>query len=137
MSTLAADETYFDGVRRFPLRPLRSEREYKAGAAILFELSEKAEQGKASRGERDYLLALACFIENWDEKKGYLATSALKPLDLLKFLMEQRDMSVSDLGRVFGSQPGASLVLAGKRELSKLQIRAAAGYFRVDSWLFL
>jgi HTH-type transcriptional regulator/antitoxin HigA len=129
-------EAYFDLVRRFPLRPLRSEKEYDRAVAVLFELSEKGETSKLSRGERDYIDGLTRFIEDWDLKQGHLDTSSLTPLGMLEFLMDQHDMSTSDLGRVIGSQSAASLVRNGKRELSKAHLRALAAHFHVEPGLF-
>ncbi len=46
-------------------------------------------------------------------------------------------MNVSDLGKVLGNKTAASLVLSGKRELSKAHIRKLAARFKVDPGLFL
>ena len=50
--------------------------------------------------------------------------------------MEQNEMNSEALGKVLGSKTAASLVLNGKRELSKAHIRKLASRFKVDPGLF-
>ena len=45
-------------------------------------------------------------------------------------------MTVADLGRVLGNKTAASLVLSGKRQLSKSHIRRLAARFKVEPGLF-
>jgi len=65
------------------------------------------------------------------------ARSGIKPLGLLRSLMEQRGMSVSDLGRVIGSQPAASMILNGKRGISRTQAKALGAFFGIDAGAFI
>jgi antitoxin component HigA of HigAB toxin-antitoxin module len=52
--------------------------------------------------------------------------------------MDQQGMNTTDLGKLLGSGPGqASLILNGKRELSKTNIRTLAERFKVSPALFL
>jgi antitoxin component HigA of HigAB toxin-antitoxin module len=46
-------------------------------------------------------------------------------------------MSSADLAKVLGNKTAASLILNGKRELSKAHIRSVAARFKVDPGLFL
>jgi antitoxin component HigA of HigAB toxin-antitoxin module len=59
------------------------------------------------------------------------------PVDRIKHLMRENDLTVSALGKILGSQPAASMVLHGKRELSKAQVRRLAEHFRLDPGYFL
>jgi HTH-type transcriptional regulator/antitoxin HigA len=88
-------------------------------------------------GERDYVEALTMLIQRFEDARRRSALPKLAPIDRLKFLMEQRRMSVGDLGRVIGSQPSASLILRGRREMSKGQILKLARYFAVSPALFM
>lgn len=134
--TLKPARSYLKLVRQFPLRPIASEAEYDAAIAALFPLSEKAETMELDPGEKDYLDALSHFIQRWDEEQGHFNISNLTPLDVLAFLMDQHDMNTNDLGRIIGSQSAASLILNGKRELSKTHIRTLSTHFHVDPGLF-
>src|SRR5213592_3090938 len=98
---LSPAEDYLRLVRRFPLRPLRNAKEYDIAASILDELVLR---NNLSKGESDYLDALSTFVEAYDEKHYPMDTGHLKPLDMLRFLMEQNDMTSADLGRALGSR---------------------------------
>ena len=54
-----------------------------------------------------------------------------------RFLMEQNDMKPADLGRLLGSRSAASMILSGKRALSKTHIRNLATHFKLDASVFL
>ena len=129
--------SYLKWIRRFPLRPIISESEYDQAVAFSFQLTEKAESAPLDSGASDYLAALDHFIKRWDDEQGHLAIAALTGVEMLRFLMDQRGMNVSDFGRVIGSQPSASLILSGKRQLSKSQIRAVANHFKIEPGLLL
>ena len=58
-------------------------------------------------------------------------------MEHLKFLMEQNGMKTIDLGKLIGNRGLASLIVNGKRQLSKAHIRVLAERFRVDPGLFL
>jgi HTH-type transcriptional regulator/antitoxin HigA len=51
--------------------------------------------------------------------------------------MEQRALRPADLTPVFGARSIASLVLNGKRQLSKAHIRKLAEFFHVSPAVFL
>lgn len=123
---------YLKLIRRFPLRAIRSGRAHDQAMKLISQLAP-AEEGSLSAGERDYLDALTVLLEDYDRQ---FEPAHATGLDVLKSLMEARDMSVSDLGRVIGSQPNASLILAGKREMSKAVMRTLGDYFGVEPAVF-
>ena len=129
----AAGDRYIELVRRFPLRPLRNEADYARATQILDGLAVR-EEGSLSRDERDYLETLALLVEAYDADQP--AGPPAEPVDVLKHLMEARDMNTSDLGRVLGSKGVASEVLNGKRSLSKAHIARLAETFHVDVGVF-
>jgi HTH-type transcriptional regulator/antitoxin HigA len=131
---LAPGGDYLRLVRRFPLRPLRNTKEYDIAASILDEL---VLHDNLSKGESDYLDALTTFVEAYDDKHFPIDTGHLKPLDLLRFLMEQNEMSSADLGKLLGSRSAASMILSGKRGMSKSHIRKLATRFKLDASVFL
>jgi HTH-type transcriptional regulator / antitoxin HigA len=128
---------YFDLVRAFPLRPIRSEVEHSKAAAVLLKLAKSKPESEMDIGERDYFEALVMLMQRFEQTCRDSALPKLTPVDRLKFLMEQQGMSVNDVGRLIGSQPSASLILHGKRSMSKAQILKLAAHFRVSPGLFL
>lgn len=59
------------------------------------------------------------------------------PTEMLKFLMEQRDLKQRDIVHLFGSSGIASEVINGKRAISKTQAKALAEFFHVSPELFI
>ena len=120
-------------VQRFPLRPIRTERSHNRAMKLVRELAPAGE-GTLSAGQQDYLDALAVLLEDYDRQHDSL--SQLSGLDVLRSLLEARDMSVTELGKVIGSQTNASLILAGKRGLSKAVMVKLGGFFNVAPTVF-
>jgi HTH-type transcriptional regulator / antitoxin HigA len=129
-------DDYLDLILEFPLRPLRSEREYKTAIAVLDRMAVRPE-GSLSPGEQDYLETLTLLVEAYDEQHFKIQTAHLGPVEMLKYLMEQSGMKRADLGRLLGNKPLASLILNGQRGLSKTHIRILADHFKVEPSLFL
>jgi len=127
---------YLKLIRRFPLRPLRSDDEYQEAVQVLDALAVRPE-GSLSPGEQDYLDALTLLVQARDDERFNLETADLSPLEVLRYLMEQSKMRSADLGRLLGNRALASMILNGHRGLSKTHIRILADHFRVDSSLFL
>jgi HTH-type transcriptional regulator / antitoxin HigA len=80
---------------------------------------------------------LSRFIEDYERDQKQFQMKRLRPLELLKHLREENEMSTTDLGYVLGSRGLASEVLNGKRGLSKMLIARLAARFGVDPGLFL
>lgn len=130
----AVADDYLRLVRRFPLRPLRDERDYDGAVAILDELVVRSD---LSPGETDYVDALTRFVEDYDDAHHPLAHFQATPLEVLRHLVERAGMTTSDLGRVIGSKGVASEILRGKRELSKSHIKLLSAHFNVSPAVLL
>ncbi len=128
--------TYLALIDLFPLRPLRSARDYATALEVLDSLAVRPE-GSLSQGEQDYLDTLTMLVEAYDEDHHSLEGQRPDPVSMLKYLMQERGMTQADLARLLGNRAAASLVLGGKRELSKSHIRKLAVHFRVSPALFL
>jgi HTH-type transcriptional regulator / antitoxin HigA len=131
MPTLA----YLALVKRFPLRPLRSERDYAAATEILDSLVVR-DEGSLDAGEQDYLDTLSMIVEAYDQQHDKVASERHDPLSMLKYLMQESGMSQADLGRLLGNRALASLILNGHRQLSKRHIGILASHFKVSAGLF-
>ena len=130
----AVSDDYLALIRELPIRPLKTVSDYKLAQAILDRLVGRED---LSAGQVDYLAALVRFVEDHERERRMGHLERLKPLELLKYLMEENDMNTSDLGYVLGSRGLASEVLNGKRGLSKMLIAKLSQRFRVDPSLFL
>jgi HTH-type transcriptional regulator/antitoxin HigA len=119
-----------------PLKTLCNDREHAEAVRVLARLLGRPD-GRLSAGERDYIEVLGRLMEEYANRKYPVVRRKYPPLDMVKFLMGEHQMTTSDLGRILGSMTAASLVLNGKRQLSKAHIRKLAARFKVDGGLFL
>ena len=65
--TRKTPDTYFELVKRFPLRPIRTEAEHRTGLDLVNELL--ARSNTLDRGESDYLEMLAGLLEKYEVKQ--------------------------------------------------------------------
>lgn len=123
-------------INAFPLRPLRSERDYDDAIAVLDSLAVRPE-GSLDRGEQDYFDTLTLLVEAYDREHHDPGTKPRDPISMLAYLMDESGMTQASLGRLLGNRALASLILNRHRELSKAHIRKLAGHFKVSPALFL
>lgn len=133
--TAKLDKRFAELIRECPLRPIRNDREFWRAMKIAGKLAVY-DEGTLSPAEQDYLDTLSVLIEDYERNHSSEMPEAT-PLEMLKHLMEEHDMNISDLGRVIGSQSNASLILSGKREISKRVMRLLSRHFGVEPSAFL
>ena len=103
---------------------------------MLAEVEKLMAKGEDLSPEEDALLRLmATLIQDFEEK--FYQPREATPLEVLRHLMEARDLKQSDLLEVFGSKGIASEVINGKRAISKTQAKALAKFFGVSADLFI
>jgi HTH-type transcriptional regulator/antitoxin HigA len=134
--TIKATEEYMALIRRFPLRPIRNEKNLDAASEMFSELVLKA--GHRSADENDYLAILGKLIREYEDAHQNQLAPPMTPQRALASLMEDNHLSQSELARTIDVP--ASLIsefLAEKRGLSKNLIVRLAGHFKVSPELFL
>jgi HTH-type transcriptional regulator/antitoxin HigA len=132
MSTLTVSPEYGALLRKVAPKVIRTERENEAYTEILYELDQRPKTLTAAEKELAELLTL--LIEDFEEKRYALPRA--KPLEVVRFLMEQHGLLQKDLVDVFGTRSIVSEVLSGKRELNKEQIARLSARFHVSPELF-
>lgn len=126
-------DSYLDLVRQFPLRPIRTNAEYKAATAVMERLALVGE-ADLDGGQRDYLDALDEFISAYDRKAMANRPRRGSPHQRLRSLVAEAGLSQRDLQRILGCGHSlVSMLLGGKRELSKDNIRQLAKYFKLSA----
>ncbi len=128
------DKKYLDRIKRFRLKPICSEAENDLAAKICDDLLDNFDS--LSQAEHDYLEVLSRLIEDfesqWQEEKF------VELRELLKFLMEQNNLSQTDLIPEFGSSSRVSEYLSGRRaNLSLPQILKLAKRFKLSPTAFI
>jgi len=127
-------DSYLDLIQEYPLRPIRSETEAKHAAQILDRFFPR---GNLDTGTSDYIHALATLLADYEERRDPVDTSHITGIAMLKHLMEQNEMSIADLGRLLGNSGLASLILQGKRAISKGNAKILAKRFGVEAGAFI
>jgi HTH-type transcriptional regulator / antitoxin HigA len=127
------EDQYLTLVRRFPLRPLRSDADLDAAVAVIDVLLDRP---TLTTPEQDYLDVLSDLIEAYEA-----ATVPIRPVgdaELLRFLIEQKRVTQAEAASDAGiAESTISEVLAGKRKLNRTQIGKLARYFHVEPGAFL
>jgi HTH-type transcriptional regulator / antitoxin HigA len=132
----AVTDDYLKLVLQFPLRPIRTASQYDDSRRIHLELMSRADTD-LNEEELDYVQVLGHLIREYDEAHSTLRRKKSSPIQRLKFLMEENGMNTIDLGKLVGGSGQASLILNGKRQLSKTNILTLARRFKVNPSLFL
>ena len=110
---------------------ITSEAENDAALAVAEELAHRPNK---SPEENALLELLVIWIKKFEEEAYPIPISS--PLNMLKHLMEARDLKQEDLVGIIGSRGVVSEVINGKRSISKAQAIALGKFFHVDTGLF-
>jgi len=127
-------KTYDRLVAMLPPRPVHDEVDLDN---VLEVIDRLAVLRKRTHDQEDYLEALSVFAEKYEDEHEPIRTDDLDPIELLKSLMQHREMSASDLGRLLGQRELGQKILTGKRQLSKAHILKLAKHFAVSPAVFL
>lgn len=131
-SASGAETDYFELVRRFPLRPIRTDAGLREAIAVIDHLLELPD---LSSDAADYLDVLGRLVEDYEDEHVHIPD--VRGTAALLHLMEENDLKQKDLAHLFGGKSALSEVLNGKRELSKRQIQRLRDYFGVPADLFI
>jgi HTH-type transcriptional regulator/antitoxin HigA len=128
-------DRYLELVRQFPLRPIRTKREYLAATKVMEALAVRGEDD-LNHDELDYLDVLTNLVEAFDKEHCPEPVEGT-PLERLKALIEESGTTTANLGRLLGSSGLASQIMLGRRQLSKTHIRILSKHFKLSADYFL
>jgi len=116
--------------------PIRNEHDYERMQAVLDELLNVVGD------DEDHLLAdlldvVGLLVAQYEEENTPGLLTPSKPLEILKFLMDQHGLKQSDLRKEIGTQGVVSEILSGNREINARQAKALAKRFGVSPAVFL
>jgi HTH-type transcriptional regulator / antitoxin HigA len=114
---------------------LRTEDEYDEAVRMLDELLDR----DPASGTEDYDLLefLSVLVEAYEAKHYPDEMFATTPQDVVEFMLEQKGMQRGDLAEIIGGKSRVSEFFAGKRELSRTQIRALRDMLGIPADLLL
>ena len=125
--------TYGALVAMLPPRPIRDD----VDLANATEMIDRLAGFELNADQEDYLEALSTFVEAYEARRFPMIDSRMTPLDALRALLAEHDMTASDLGRLLGNRTLGAAILAARRSLSKAHVRKLADHFKVDPGVFL
>jgi HTH-type transcriptional regulator/antitoxin HigA len=129
----SAGDRYFELVKRFPLRPIRSDAELDGAIAVINALLDRDD---LDAGEEDYLDVLGDLVRKYEEEAHPLPP--LSDADMLRHLIETRETTQAKVSHATGiAESTVSEILTGKRGLSRKHIEALARHFKVSPAVFL
>lgn len=124
-------EKYIELLQKFPPRPITSESDFKATQIIVNQLLDKLE---LTPEEEDYLDVLGTLISEYEKKEDII--SDIYGIELLKALIEERNLKQKDLVPIFKTESIISDILNGKRQLTTRHIQELAGFFNLSPAVF-
>lgn len=131
-SELPLDDDYFALVRVFPLVSIHDDAHLTKALAVVDRL---VDQSNRSSGEESYLSALTDLVETYENAR--ISIPASSGVEVLRHLMEENDLSQSDLAPIFGTPSIISDVLSGKRRLALSHIRRLSEHFGLPADAFI
>jgi HTH-type transcriptional regulator/antitoxin HigA len=134
MSSLTTldEKSYGQLLRRTLPHVVRTEEEC---ARLTDELMRLDERDDLTLEESELAKLLAVLINDYEERRYPIRKA--NPQQVLKHLMEARNLTQKDLWRLFGSKGITSEVFHGKRSISKAQAKKLAQFFHVGVELFI
>ena len=99
------------------IKPIRTKRDYDAALKTV----ESLMNARAGTAEGDHLDVLVTLIQAYEAK--HFPMMPPDPVEAIKFIMEQRELTVQDLVPVFGRANRVYEVLNRRRPLSLAMIR--------------
>lgn len=130
--TATVRDSYLELIERFPLRPIRSEKQLDDAIRTIDALLDRESLDAA---EQDYLDVLSDLVEQYEEEQH-----PIRPLpdgQMLSYLIEQKGVTQAETADATGiAESTLSAVVHGKRKLSRSHIVTLCGYFRVEPGVF-
>jgi HTH-type transcriptional regulator/antitoxin HigA len=133
MATHTISPDYLKLIRRFPLRPIRSEGELDSAIAVVNALAVRLSD--LTTDERDYLEVLGHLVEKYEEE--IYPEPDIAPHEMLREMLDLRGITQADLSRETGIRESiVSEILCGKRKMGRKTIATFARYFHVEPGVF-
>lgn len=117
----------------YDLRPIKNKKTHDRALQVLRILMRVLNR---SKDQNDYLKSLSALIGDY-EARACVIDVEHDPIENLRFLLEENDMTASDLGRLLGDRSLGTRVLKGDRALSKSHIKKLSERFRVSPAVFI
>ena len=102
-----------------PIKPIKNDVQYEMALSRVYALIQK--DLKVNSSESDELEILSVLIKEYETV--HFPMPKPKPLEAIKFRLEQQGMTETQLSEILGHRSRKSEILSGKRKLSLAMIR--------------
>jgi HTH-type transcriptional regulator/antitoxin HigA len=130
MSTVLADPA--EMIAHGAPRVIHNDAELEAYTDALFELTALE---SPSRSEVEAIELLTLLVERYEQEHYFIPAG--DPPSVVRFLIEQKNLTQRDLIPQFGSESAVSMFLSGKRNLTLEQVRKLSTRFKLRGDVFI
>jgi HTH-type transcriptional regulator/antitoxin HigA len=125
-------DRYLELVRRFPLRPIRSDAELDGAVSMVDSLLDRRDLAPE---EEDYVEVLGDLVEQYESDAHPMPP--VSDAEMLRHLIDAKGVSQTEVSTAAGiADSTISEVLKGKRSLNRKHIGTLARYFNVSPDVF-
>lgn len=129
MSTALADPVAM--IRRGAPHLIHSDEQLERYTEALFQLTARVHR---TAGEEEAIALLTLLVERYESERYPIPYAS--PAEVLRFLLDHNGLTQRDLAQELGSETTVSLVLSGKRPLTREHIEKLSRRFQVSPAVF-
>ena len=126
-----ATDKYLELLKQYPPRPIDNEEDLEMMQEVINRLLDKPQ---LTVEEREYLNVLGSLIYEYEENQEPIPD--IYGLELLKFILEERNLQKQDLLSIFESKSTLDDILDGLQELTPIYIQKLANFLNISPDLF-
>jgi HTH-type transcriptional regulator/antitoxin HigA len=126
-----ATDKYLELLKQYPPRPIHNEEDLEMMQEVINRLLDKPQ---LTVEEREYLNVLGALIYEHEENQEPIPD--IYGLELLKFILEERNLQKQDLLSIFESKSTLDDIFDGLQELTPIYIQKLANFLNISPDLF-
>ena len=126
-----ATDKYLELLKQYPPRPIDNEEDLEMMQEVINRLLDKPQ---LTAEEREYLNVLGALIYEHEENQEPIPD--IYGLELLKFILEERNLQKQDLLSIFESKSTLDNILGGQQDLTPIYIQKLANFLNISPDLF-
>jgi len=126
-----ATDKYLELLKQYPPRPIHNEEDLEMMQEVINRLLDKPQ---LTAEEREYLNVLGALIYEYEENQEPIPD--IYGIELLKFILEERNLQKQDLLSIFESKSTLDDILDGQQELTPIYIQKLANFLNISPDLF-
>jgi len=126
-----ATDKYLELLKQYPPRPIHDEEDLEMMQEVINRLLDKPQ---LTVEEREYLNVLGSLIYEYEENQEPIPD--IYGLELLKFILEERNLQKQDLLSIFESKSTLDDIFDGLQELTPIYIQKLANFLNISPDLF-